>query len=72
MLTDRTASPPAWMPGYRIQACRSGEFAIGAEALMNNVGWEQPMSEGQLSDSTSRLRKNYLDPLELRRPARLG
>jgi len=32
MLTDRTASPPAWAPGYRVQACRSGESALAAEA----------------------------------------
>jgi hypothetical protein len=38
MLTDRMASPPAWTPGYRVQACRSGESAIAAEALMNNAG----------------------------------
>lgn len=38
MLTDRMASPSAWTPGYRVQACRSGESAIAAEALMNNVG----------------------------------
>ena len=38
MLTDRGASPPAWTPGQRVQACRSGESAIAAEALMNNAG----------------------------------
>ena len=32
------ASPPAWTPGYRVQACRSGESAIAAEALMNIAG----------------------------------
>jgi hypothetical protein len=38
MLTDRAASPPAWTPVGRVQACRSGESTIGAEALMNNAG----------------------------------
>jgi len=38
MLTDRTASPPAWTPGHRAQACRSGESAIAAEAIMSNAG----------------------------------
>jgi hypothetical protein len=38
MLTDRMASPPAWTLGYRVQACRSGESAIAAEALMNIAG----------------------------------
>jgi hypothetical protein len=38
MLTDRMASPPAWAPGYRVQACRSGDSAIAAEAIMNNAG----------------------------------
>jgi len=38
MLTDRAASPLAWTPGHRVQACRSGESAIAAEALMNNAG----------------------------------
>ena len=38
MLIDQAASPPAWTPGHRVQACRSGESAITAEALMNNAG----------------------------------
>jgi hypothetical protein len=38
MLTDRMASPPAWTPGYRVQAYRSGESTIAAEALMNIAG----------------------------------
>jgi hypothetical protein len=38
MSTDRAASPPAWARGNRGQACRSGECAIAAEAIMNNVG----------------------------------
>jgi len=38
MLTDRTAArlPGRWAD--RVQACRSGESTIAAEALMNNVG----------------------------------
>jgi hypothetical protein len=39
MLTDRAASPPAWTPGRRVQACRSGESAIAAETVMNNAGY---------------------------------
>jgi hypothetical protein len=35
MLTERMASPPAWTPGYRVQACRSGVSAIAAEAFMS-------------------------------------
>jgi hypothetical protein len=38
MLIDQAASPPAWTPGHRVQACRSGESEITAEALMNNAG----------------------------------
>jgi hypothetical protein len=38
MLTDRMASPPAWTPGYRGQACRSGVSAIAAEAFMYIAG----------------------------------
>jgi hypothetical protein len=38
MLTDRTASPPACTLEIRVQACRSGESAIAAEAVMNSVG----------------------------------
>jgi hypothetical protein len=38
MLTDRMARPPAWTPGYRVQAYRSGVSAIAAEVLMNNAG----------------------------------
>jgi hypothetical protein len=38
MLTDRMASSPAWTPGNRVEACRSGESAIAAEALMNIAG----------------------------------
>jgi hypothetical protein len=40
MLTDRAASPPAWTPDHRVQACRSGESVIAAEVLMNNAGLE--------------------------------
>ena len=38
LLTDRAASPPAWPLFSRGQACRSGEYAIAVEALMNNMG----------------------------------
>jgi hypothetical protein len=45
MLTDQVASPPAWTPGHRVQACRSSESAIAAEALMNNAGYVKTVVE---------------------------
>jgi hypothetical protein len=56
MLTDGMASPPAWTPGYNVQACRGGESAIAAEVFMN----EAPRSKlrGILRNSL----KPLLDP----------
>ena len=38
MLTDRVASPPAWLRTTGGQACHSGVSAVGVEAFMNNAG----------------------------------
>jgi len=35
MLTDRTASQPAWARANRVQVRRSGESAIAAEVFMS-------------------------------------
>jgi hypothetical protein len=45
MLIDQAASPPAWTLGPRVQACRSGESTIAAEALMNNAGYVKTVVE---------------------------
>jgi len=56
MLTDRMASSPAWTPGYRVQACRSGESVIAAEALMNiaGSGETQQSADARVSSSGRR------------------
>lgn len=33
-----SGEPAACIPEIRVQACRSGESAIAAEAVMNNAG----------------------------------
>ena len=45
MLIDQAASPPAWTPGHRVKACRSGESSIAAEVLMNNAGYVKTVVE---------------------------
>ena len=45
MLVDQAASPPAWTPGHRVKACRSGESSIAAEVLMNNAGYVKTVVE---------------------------
>ena len=45
MLVDQAVSPPAWTPGHRVKACRSGESSIAAEVLMNNASYVKTVVE---------------------------
>ena len=52
MLTDRTASLPAWARANRVQVRRSGESAIAAEAFMSNAGYNSSKRISTTSYST--------------------
>jgi hypothetical protein len=54
------ASPPIWRRETRRQACRSGEYAIAAEVLMNNVGDVNQVSAGSLIVASSRSLSGFI------------